>query len=88
MITLELAGEYLNYRKNLPTYNHINKEDYIPQQIITCPASPGVNEHPVVVCKYWDDKDSVWRTKNVHITLDKFNDWMALRRDNQITQLV
>lgn len=34
MITLELAGEYLNYRKNLPTYNHINKEDYIPLQIM------------------------------------------------------
>lgn len=34
MIPLELAGEYLNYRKNLPSYNHINKENYIPHQIM------------------------------------------------------
>lgn len=34
MITLELTGEYLNYRKNLPSYNQINKEDYIPHQIM------------------------------------------------------
>lgn len=60
----------------------------IPQQIITCPASPGVNEHPVVVCNYWDNKDNVWRTKNVHISIDKFNDWMALRRDQMISELV
>lgn len=87
MITLELVGEYLNYRKSL-TWNKSDTNDYIPHQIITCPASPGVNEHPVVVCNYWDDKDSVWRTKNVHITLDKFNDWMALRRDRMISELV
>jgi hypothetical protein len=87
MITLELAGEFINWRKGLPTWNKEDINNYIPQQIITCPASPGVNEHPVVICKYWDSLDSVYRIKNVHIALEKFDDWIALRRERMISEL-
>lgn len=87
MITLELAREFILYRKSLPTWNKLDTNDYIPQQIITCPASPGVNEHPVVICNYWDVRDSVWRTKNVHITTEKYNDFLALRREKMISEL-
>ena len=83
-ITKEQAYKYLKDKGTMSRYaGSFNVVD-----IFTEPASPGVNEHPVIRCEY--NKSSIpFHTayKNVHIDLFQFGDWIKANRQNILDEL-
>ncbi len=94
MFTLELIKEYLVYKKTM--YNYFSKSgnedksitgDFSIREIITQPESLGIDEHPVAMCEYQNLKGD-FIIKKVHITLEIFNDWILLRRNDLIDNII
>jgi len=83
-ITKEIAYKYLKDKGTMDRY----ADNFNVVDIFTEPASPGVNEHPVIRCEYSEDGSS-FRTvyKNVHIDLSKFGDWIKANRQNILDEL-
>jgi hypothetical protein len=69
-ITKEIAYKYLKDKGTMDRY----ADNFNVVDIFTEPASPGVNEHPVIRCKYEDVSSFRTRYKNIHIDLSKFGD--------------
>ena len=83
-ITKEQAYKYLKDKGTMGRYaGNFNVVD-----IFTEPASPGVNEHPVIRCEY-NENNIPFHTayKNVHIDLFQFGDWIKTNRQNILDEL-
>ena len=62
-ITKEISYKYLKYKGTMNKY----ADNFNVVDIFTEPASPGVNEHPVIRCKYNEDGSSFKISyKNIH----------------------
>lgn len=79
IITKEIAKEYLINCQCLVT------GDFDIIDIVTSPSSPGVNEHPVIICKYFDENNNETK-KNVHINIQRFIKWSRDIKINKILQ--
>ena len=91
MFTLELIKEYLVYKKTmlkyLSDYEDKSITDFSVIKIEIQPKSPGVNEHPIASCEYKNLKGE-FIVKKIHITSEIFNDWLLLRRNDLINNII
>jgi hypothetical protein len=82
MINKEIAHQYLKYKRTMNRYT----KNFDIVNIFTEYDSPGVNQHIVIRCEY--EEQGKINHKNIHINMNKFNDWLKIHRDNLLDELL